>query len=133
MAFIYRSKTRIKTKLVFLRSLGSLFRGIWVGAAIAFFYFLYGALANEAPIRHLFWPIGVGFIARYLADTIKSKNEQVDHVDQLMEYGYTHSEATSAWETAIKSWSSLLRILQQADTVAETDRRDDERNDSNAK
>ena len=116
-----------------MRSLGSLFGGIWIGAAIAFFYFLYGALANEAPISHLFWSIGVGFIARYLADTFQSKNEQVDYVDQLMESGYTHSEATSAWETAIKSWSSLLRILQQADTVAETDRRDDERNDSNAK
>ena len=116
-----------------MRSLGSLFGGIWIGAAIAFFYFLYGALANEAPISNLFWSIGVGFIARYLADTFKSKNEQVDYVDQLMESGYTHSEATSAWETAIKSWSSLLRILQQADTVAETDRRDDERNDSNAK
>jgi hypothetical protein len=109
-----------------------LFGGIWIGAAIAFFYFLYGALANEAPISHLFWSIGVGLIARYLAVTFNSKKEQVDYVDQLMGYGYTHSEATTALETAIRSWSSLLIILQQADSVAATDRRDDERSNSNA-
>ena len=110
-----------------------MFGGIWIGAAIAFFYFLYGALANEAPISHLFWSIGVGFIARYLADTFRSKKEQVDYVDQLVGYGYTHWEATSAREIAINGGSNLLLNLQQADTIAEADRRDDERNNSNAK
>jgi hypothetical protein len=109
-----------------------LFGGIWIGAAIAFFYFLYGALANEAPISNLFWSIGIGFIARYLAAAFKSSKEQMDYVYQLMERGYTHVEATSAWEIAINGGSNLLLNLQQADTIAETDRRDDERNNSNA-
>ena len=110
-----------------------MFGGIWIGAAIAFFYFLYGALANEAPIINLFWSIGVGFIARYLAETFKRKKEQVDYVDKLMAYRYTHSEATTAWEISINGGSNLLLNLQQADTIVETDRRNEERNNSNAK
>ena len=106
---------------------------MWIGAAIAFFYFLYGALANEAPIIYLVWSIGVGFIARYLADTFNSKKEQADYVDQLMAYDYTHSEATSAWEISNNGGSNLLLNLQQADTIAETDHSDVERNNSNAK
>ena len=116
-----------------MRSLGSLFGWIWIGAAIASVYFLYGALANEAPVHYLLWSIGAGFLAKNLAAAFKSSKEKVDYVDQLMERGYTHAEATSAWEIVINGGSNLLLSLQQADTIAETDRLDDERNNSNAK
>ncbi len=106
--------------------LGGLFRWIWIAAAIASTYFLYGVLANDAPAYYLLWSIGAGFIAKILAATFKSSKEKVEYVDQLMKRGYTHAEATSAWEIAINGGANLLLNLQQADTVAEADRPDPE-------
>lgn len=119
--------------MIILGSLGSLFGWIWIGAAIASVYFLYGALANEAPVHYLLWSIGAGFLAKNLATAFKSSKEQVDYVNQLVKRGYTHAEATSAWEIMINRGANLLLSLQQADTIAKTDRRDDEHNNSNAK
>ena len=130
--FSLRRPVIIKTKLVILDLFRSLFGWIWIGAAIASVYFLYGALANEAPVYYLLWSIGAGFIARNLAAAFKSSKEQLDYVDQLMERGYSHAEATSAWQIVINGGSNLLLNLQQADTIAKTDRSDDERNNSNA-
>lgn len=105
---------------------------IWIGAAVVFFYFLYGTLANEAPINDLFWSIGVAFIAKYLADNFKSRKERVDYVGQLMEHGYTRADATSAWEISDIGGSNLLLNLQQAERIAETDLKDDGHDSSNA-
>ncbi len=46
-------------KPVILQLLGGVFELIWIGAVIASIYFLYGALANDAPVYYLPWMIGV--------------------------------------------------------------------------
>ena len=113
--------------------LGGLFGWIGIGSAIAFFYFLYGTLANEAPIRYLLWSIGVALVGKYLADIFKNKKEQVDYVDQLMERGYTRADATSAWEIADVGGSNLLLNLQEAEKIQSPATDGVEGNNSNAK
>jgi hypothetical protein len=105
---------------------------MWIGAAIASIYFLYGALANEAPVHYLFWSIGAGFIAKYFATAFKSSKEQVDYVDQLIERSYTHAEATSAWEIADTGGLNLLLNLQQADRISKNKLKDDGQDSSDA-
>ena len=105
---------------------------MWIGAAIASIYFLYGALANEAPVHYLLWSIGAGFIAKYLSTAFKSSKEQVDYVDQLMERGYKRADATSAWEIADIGGSNLLHNLQGADRISENKLKVDGQNSSDA-
>ena len=107
-------------KPVILQLLGGVFELIWIGAVIASIYFLYGALANDAPVYYLPGMIGVAFIAKSLAVILKSRKEQMDYVDRLVERGYTHADATSAWEIAINGGSNLLLNLQQTDTSVDT-------------
>ena len=113
--------------------LSGLFAWIWIAAAIVAAYFLYGALANEAPLDYLLGSIVAGLVAKYLAATLNSSKKQADYVDQLIGRGYTQAEARSAWEIVNSGGSNLLLNLQQSDTIAENDRHDDERNKSNAK
>ena len=105
-----------------LALLGGLFELILIGAAIGSVYFLYGILASDVPLHYLLWSIGTAFMVRNLAATFKSSKERVDYVTQLIERGCTRAEATSAWEIAINGGASLLRNLQQADTIGEADR-----------
>ena len=121
------------SKLVIIRLLGALFGWIWICAATGFLYFLFGALTNEESINPLFWSIGVGFIAKYLADTFRSAKEQVEYVDQLKERGYTRADTTNAWEIAKIGGHNLLLNLQQAERIAENDLKYNEGNNSNAK
>ena len=127
----FRETIKITTKLLILELLGGIFGWIWIGAAIASIYFLYGALANDGPWSQLFWSIGAAFIAKNLAATLNSSKEQVDYVYQLMGYGYTHEEATSAWQIAINGGSNLLLNLQQAEKIEESDCPDAECDDTN--
>ena len=113
----------IKTKLGILALLGALFEWICIGAAIASVLILYQAVANEAPAYYLLWSIGASVIAKCLAATFKGRKEQVDYVDQLVERGYTHAEAMSAWEISVNGGSNLLLKLQQAGTCTESNRR----------
>ena len=94
---------------------------MWIGAAIAFVYFLYVALASAAPWSNLLWSIGAGLIAQFLAVVLNRNKQRVDYVDQLMERGYTQVEATEAWKIAINSGANLLFNLQQIDTIADSD------------
>ena len=103
-------------------ALRSLFGGIWIGAAIAFFYYLYGALANEAPVRYLLSSIVVALVAKSLATACKNSKEEMEYVDQLTKYGFSKAEATSAWVIMINGGSNLLLNLQQADSIAESDK-----------
>jgi hypothetical protein len=58
---------------------------------------------------------------------VLSRNKQrVDYVDQLVKRGYTHGEATTAWEIANNKGSNLLLNLQQTETIAEADQPDSE-------
>jgi len=115
-----------------LELFASLFGWIWIGAALVSVYFLYGALANEAPIHYLLWSIGAGLIAKYLHVILRRNKQRADYVDQLVERGYTHGEAATAWEIANNDGSNLLLNLQQAETIAEADRADFERSHRNA-
>jgi hypothetical protein len=114
-----------------LELLSGLFAWIWIAAAIAAAYFLYGALANEAPLDYLLGSIVAGLVAKYLAATLNSSKEQVDYVDQLIGRGYTQAEARSAWEIANNGGSNLLLNLQQTDTIAGNDRLETANNTSN--
>ncbi len=114
-------KIKITTKLLILELLGGIFGLIRFGAAIAAVYFLYGALANDAPWSGLLWSIGAGFIAKYFATAMNRNEQRVAYVEQLMERGYTRTQATTAWHTAINSGSSLLLNLQQAEKIEEVD------------
>ncbi len=94
---------------------------MWLGAAIASIYFLYVALSSAASWANLIWSISAALIAKFLAVVLNRYKQRVDYVDQLVERGYTHAEATSAWEIVSKGGSNLLLNLQQTDTIAETD------------
>ena len=113
--------------------IGSLLAWIWIGAAIASVYFLYGALANEAPIHYLLWSIGAGSIAKCLAVVLHRNKQRADYIDQLVTRGYAHGEAATAWEIANNDGSNLLLNLQQAETIAEADRADSKRSHVHAK
>lgn len=88
---------------------------IWIGAAIALVYFLYGALANDSPWAYLSWPFAIGFSAWHIAAALKNNKQRVDYVDQLMERGYEQGEAADAWRTAKNGGLNLLCNLQQAE------------------
>ena len=116
-----RRTAKIKTKLVILELFAELFGWMWIGAAIASIYFLYGALASAASWSNLLWSIGAGLVAKFLAVVLNRNKQRVDYVDQLMRRGYTRAEATEAWKIAINGGANLLFNLQQTDTIAESD------------
>ena len=104
-----------------------MFGWIWIGAAIASVYFLYGALAGTGPWTKLPWSIGAALIAKYFAGVLHRNKQRADYVDQLVKRGYTHGEAATAWEIANNKGSNLLLNLQQTETIAEADQPDSER------
>ena len=116
-----RRTARIKTKYVILGLTARLFGWMWIGAAMASVYFLYGALASAAPWSNLLWSIGAGLIAKYVAVVLNRNKQRVDYVDQLMERRYTQAEATEAWKIMIDGGSNLLFNLQQTDAIVESD------------
>ena len=101
--------------------LGGIFGWIWIGAAIASVYFLYAALANDAPWSGLLWSIGAGFIAKYVAAALNRNTQRLGYVDQLIKRSYTRAEATEAWHTALHGGSNLLLNLQQAEKIEEVE------------
>ncbi len=103
-----------------LELLSGIFGLIWFGAAIAAVYFLYGALANDAPWSNLLWPIGAGFIAKYLAVALNNSKQRMDYVSQLMERGYTREQASEAWHIALNGGTNLLLNLRQTEKTGKT-------------
>ncbi len=95
--------------------LSRLFDLIWIGASIAFVYFLYRALAQDTPWPYLGWSLAAAFISKQIADALKDKKKQADYVDQLIERGYGREDANAAWRVASGGGSNLLRNLQQSD------------------
>jgi len=111
-----------RTKLRILALLAGMFDLIWIGAAIALVYFLYGALANDSPWAYLSWPFAVGFVARLAAVALKDNKRRVDYVNQLTDSGYAQADAEAAWQTAAGGGTNLLRNLQQTELGAEIHR-----------
>ena len=104
---------KIKTKLLILDLLNGVFGLLWAGAAIASVFFLYGALANDAPWPYLIWSIIGGVIAMQIAAALNDNKHRLDYVNQLTERGYTPAAAGEAWLTASDGGMNLLRNLQQ--------------------
>ena len=117
--FIPAGNNVIKTKLVILKSLHALFKWTWIVAAVACVHYLYETLANEAPIRYLLMSIVVALIAKGLATTLVNSKDENEYVVQLMGYGFSKDEASSAWDIKSNGGSNLLLHLQQADTIVE--------------
>jgi len=95
---------------------------MWIGAAFASIYFLYVALASAAPWSNLFWSIGAGLIAYFLAAVLNRNKQRVDYVDQLMKRGYMPADAEFAWYTSANGGANLLRDLQRLELNDEIDR-----------
>jgi hypothetical protein len=110
-----------RTKLGILALLAGMFDLIWIGAAIALVYFLYGALANDSPWAYLSWPFAIGFSAWHIAAALKDTRQRIDYVDQLADRGYSQGDAEAAWRIATGGGTNLLRILQQAELRDEID------------
>ncbi len=104
-----------RTKLVILELLAHVFDLIWIGASLALVYFLYGALANDAPWAYLSWPFAAAFVAKQIAAAFKDNKQRVDYLDQLIRRGYEQEDAVAAWRTASGGGLNLLRNLQQAE------------------
>ena len=105
-----------------MATLAGLFGMIWIGAAVSFFYYFYGALANEAPVRYLIWSVVAALVAKSLATTFRNSKDEIEYVDQLVGLGITRSEAASAWETKINGGSNLLLNLQQTQTIVDDEK-----------
>jgi hypothetical protein len=114
-----RGAIKIKLKLVILDVLGGIFGWIWIGAAIASVYFLYGVLASAAPWSNLIWSLGVAFLAKCLSVSFNDHKQRVDYVDQLIRRGHTQTAATEAWRTALNGGLNTLLNMQQAEAIRE--------------
>ena len=106
---------KTSTKLILLELFGGLFGWVWIGAAIATIYFLYGALVNDAPWSNLLWSIAIGFISKSLAVAMGGNQRRLDYVEQLTTRGYLRADAATAWITASNGGQNLLLSLQQAE------------------
>jgi hypothetical protein len=74
---------------------------IWIGASIAFVYFLYQALTQDTSWPYLGWLLGAGIISKQIAAALKVEKKRVNYVNQLIERGYEREDAESAWRIAI--------------------------------
>ncbi len=104
-----------KAKIFVLEMCSGLFESIWIGAAIISIYWLYGAMADDAPWVNLLWSVGAGFIAKPVAVALDSARRRLDYIRQLMERGYEPGAAEVAWRSADDGGTNLLRNLRQAD------------------
>jgi hypothetical protein len=71
--------------------------------------------------------IVVALIAKGLATTLVNSKDENEYVVQLMGYGFSKDEASSAWAIKSNGGSNLLLHLQQAATIAENAPQDDGR------
>jgi hypothetical protein len=110
------------TTLTILALLGSTFWSLSIAASIAAIYFLYEALAREAPWIFLFWSIVAGLVAKQTATSIHESKRRLDYVEQLMERGYVQVDAEAAWRMAENGGMNLLANLHQVELADEIDR-----------
>jgi hypothetical protein len=113
-----------KTKIFVLEMCSGLFECVWIGAAIISIYWLYGAMADDAPWVNLLWSVGAGFIAKPIAVALDSARRRLDYISQLVERGYDQVASEVAWRSADDGGTNLLRNLRQADVGDEIFRLD---------
>jgi len=104
-----------RTKFIILQLLGGIFGGVWIGAAIAAVYFLYGCLANDAPWSYVLWSAATGLVVKQIAAAFTGIKQRLDYEHQLIERGYPPAEASGAWRISTNGGLNLLLNLQQAE------------------
>lgn len=110
------------TKIVFLELLGDIFWWLSIAASITAIYFLYEALAHDAPWVFLSWSIVAGLVAKQIAASIYDAKRRLDYVEQLMERCYERVDAEAAWRIAQNGGMNLLTNLRQVELADEIDR-----------
>lgn len=113
-------KTRYK--LVILDLVGGACSCVWILAAIASIYFLYGVLATGQAWSSLLWPIASGLVAKQFSSVLRKRRRRLSYVDRLSERGVAKADAEAAWRTASEGGTNMLRNLQQAELGDEINR-----------
>jgi len=116
----------VATKIVFLGLLGDFFWWLSIAASIAAIYFLYEALAHDAPWGFLSWSIVAGLVAKQVAASIYEGKRRLDYVEQLMERCYERVDAEAAWRIAQNGGMNLLTNLRQVELADEIERLESE-------
>lgn len=119
-----------RSKLALLELVGGLFGWLWIIASIASIYFLVAALAFNGRWSNLFWAVGTGVVAKWLARGLNDHQKRVAYEAELVSRGltpeggprgvfkaYTH-DTTSLVTVAPKSaTSSEAALLEAQDLV----------------
>ena len=113
-------------KLSTLGLLGGTFRILSISAFISAIYFLYQALAHDAPWIYLLYSIVVALVAMQTAVSIFDSEQRLDYVQQLVDRGYVRVDAEAAWRTAETGGMNLLRNLHQVELADEIERLESE-------
>ena len=109
-------------RLVALKLLGGFFQLLWIAASIAAIYFLYEALAHDAPWVFVLWSVVAGLMARKTAVPIYDAVQGLEYVEQLLDRGYVRVDAEAAWRTAKNGGMNLLANLHHIELADEIDR-----------
>jgi hypothetical protein len=89
-----------RPKLALLELIGGLFGWVWIIASVASIYFLVAALAFNGRWSNLFWALGAGVVAKWLARGFKDHQKRIASEAELVSRGASPTEAREAWLTA---------------------------------
>jgi len=120
------------TRLVALKLFGGTFQLLWIAASIVAIYFLYQALAHDAPWIFVFWSVVAGLMARRIAASISDAIQGLEYVEQLLDRGHVRVDAEAAWRTTKNGGMNLLANLRRVELANEIDRLESELENPNA-
>jgi hypothetical protein len=86
-----------RSKLALIELLGGLFGWIWILASVASIYFLFAALVFSGRWSSLFWALGIGIVAKWLARGFNDHHKRVAYEAELVSRGLSPQEAHDAW------------------------------------
>lgn len=86
-----------RSKLALLQLIGGLFGWIWIIASVASIYFLVAALAFNGRWSSLFWAVGTGVVAKWLARGFNDHQRRVAYEAELVSRGLSPKQAQEAW------------------------------------
>ena len=110
------------TSFLILRLLGGIFWWLSIVGSIASVYFLYQALAHDAPWLFPLWSVVAAVAAKQASSSIYDTKRQLEYVEQLLERGYLRADAEAAWRIAKNGGMNLLTNLHQVELADEIDR-----------
>jgi hypothetical protein len=86
-----------RSKLVLLELVGGLLGWTWIIASLASVYFLVAALAFNGRWSSLFWAVGIGAVAKWLARGFNDHQKRVAYEAELVSRGLSPEQAREAW------------------------------------